>query len=155
MTIRTVKMTVFLCFGVIKLLYAQELGNEQQGKASYYNKIFEGKPTSSGEQFNQKAFTAAHRDLPFNTMVEITNLANDKSVIVRINDRGPHQYTRIIDVSYAAAKGLGLVSAGISNVKLKVIGFDGKIISPPNDNLLKNITKWLTHFNPFQFPTYK
>lgn len=87
----------------------------QTGKASYYR---HGKRTASGERFDPHDYTAAHRSLPFGTRVLVTNLANGKSVIVRINDRGPHIKGRIIDLSLAAAKVVDLTSEGIGSVKI-------------------------------------
>ena len=82
------------------------------GIASYYGKEFHGRKTASGEPFNMNALTAAHRTLPFNTTVKVTNAKNGKNVTVRINDRGPFIAGRIIDLSYAAAKAIGLLSVG-------------------------------------------
>jgi len=79
-----------------------------EGTASYYAKKFQGRRTASGESFNCSHFTDAHRSLPFGTSVRVTNLENGKNVIVRINDRGPHLKGRIIDVSPAAAREIGL-----------------------------------------------
>ena len=92
----------------------------QTGKASYYK---HGKRTASGERFDPHGYTAAHRTLPFGTRVLVTNLKNGKSVIVRINDRGPHTRGRIIDVSYGAAKALGLTTSGVGQVK--IVALDG------------------------------
>lgn len=90
-----------------------------QGKASYYAGNFNGKKTANGETFRRSHFTAAHRTLPFGTSVRIINLDNGKNVVVRINDRGPHQRNRIIDMSHAAAKKIGLVQSGIANVRIE------------------------------------
>ncbi len=90
-----------------------------EGKASYYASHFHGKKTSSGEIFNLNHFTAAHRTLPFGTNVKIINLNNGKNVFVRINDRGPHLRGRIIDVSPAAAKEIGLFGRGTANVRIE------------------------------------
>ncbi|MCX6179501.1 MAG: septal ring lytic transglycosylase RlpA family protein [Chlorobiales bacterium] len=90
-----------------------------EGKASYYAKNFHNKKTASGESFNLKHFTAAHRTLPFGTSVKVINLDNGKNVVVRINDRGPHLKGRIIDVSQAAAKEIGLLSSGTANVRIE------------------------------------
>ena len=87
----------------------------QTGKASYYK---QGHRTASGERFNAGDYTAAHRTLPFGTRVLVTNLNNGKSVIVRINDRGPHVRGRIIDLSYGAAKVVGLTAMGVATVKI-------------------------------------
>ncbi|HHD82182.1 MAG TPA: septal ring lytic transglycosylase RlpA family protein [Campylobacterales bacterium] len=95
--------------------------NIQIGKGSWYGKKFQGKRTASGEKYNMYAYTAAHKTLPFNTMVEVTNLSNNRKVIVRINDRGPYARGRIIDLSYLAAKKLGYVNKGVAKLKLKVL----------------------------------
>lgn len=92
------------------------------GVASWYGNEFHGRPTSSGEVFDQNDLTAAHRTLPFGTHVMVTNLANDRSVVVRINDRGPFVRGRIIDLSYAAARVLGLIGPGTGLVRLEVLG---------------------------------
>ncbi len=92
-----------------------------EGVASYYAEEFNGKMTSSGEQYDMNAMTAAHRTLPFNTRVRVTNQTNGKSVVVRINDRGPFKDDRLIDLSYAAAKQLELVGSGTATVKIKVV----------------------------------
>jgi rare lipoprotein A len=92
------------------------------GVASWYGNEFHGRPTSSGEVFDQNDLTAAHRTLPFGTHVMVTNLANDSSVVVRINDRGPFVRERIIDLSYAAARVLGLIGPGTGRVRLDVLG---------------------------------
>jgi rare lipoprotein A len=89
------------------------------GKASFYANGFRGNKTANGEQFDKKDFTAAHRSLPFGTIVRVTNLNNGKMVFVKINDRGPFIKNRIIDLSKAAAKQLGLVDSGIGKVKIE------------------------------------
>jgi len=89
------------------------------GIASYYSNKFDGKPTSSGEVFHQNKLTGAHRELPFNTLVKVTNLSNNKSVIIRINDRGPFIKGRLIDLSRSAAEKLDMIEAGIIKVKIE------------------------------------
>jgi rare lipoprotein A len=91
----------------------------ETGLASWYGQGFHGKRTASGEVFNQEQFTAAHRTLPWGSRVKVINLANGKSVEVRINDRGPFGKGRIIDVSRAAARILGIVESGIANVRVE------------------------------------
>jgi peptidoglycan lytic transglycosylase len=93
----------------------------QVGTASWYGRIFHGKPTASGERFDMYQFTAAHRRLPLGTLVRVTNLQNGDSIIVRINDRGPSFKSRIIDLSYGAARMIGLSGAGIEQVQLDVV----------------------------------
>lgn len=89
------------------------------GKASWYGGRHHGGPTASGERFNKNAMTAAHRSFPMGTRVRVTNLRNGRSVIVRINDRGPYAKGRIIDLSEAAAKQLDMIEAGVVPVKLE------------------------------------
>lgn len=89
------------------------------GYASYYAKCMHGRRTASGETCDLSRYTAAHRTLPFGTMVRVTMLKNGKSVIVKINDRGSYVKGRVIDLSLAAAKKLGLMSAGIAKVKVE------------------------------------
>ncbi|NOZ62072.1 MAG: septal ring lytic transglycosylase RlpA family protein [Calditrichaeota bacterium] len=93
----------------------------QQGKASYYADSFKGNKTANGEIYDPKKFTAAHRTLPFGTRVRVTNLFNDKSVVVRINDRGPFIKSRIIDLSRAAAEQLGIIDSGVAEVLIEVL----------------------------------
>jgi rare lipoprotein A len=90
-----------------------------EGKASYYGAAHHGKQTASGEAFNQNALTAAHRSLPFGTRVRVTNLNNQRSVVVRINDRGPYSPGRIIDLSRKAAEQLDMLRAGVIPVRLQ------------------------------------
>ena len=89
------------------------------GKASFYGQEFQGGKTASGEEFDKKEFTAAHRSLPFGTIVRVTNLNNGKMVFVTINDRGPFIKNRIIDLSKAAAMQLGLVDNGVGRVRIE------------------------------------
>lgn len=92
-----------------------------EGVGSYYSNEFAGRRTASGERFDPASFTAAHRSLAFNSRVAVTNIANGKEVIVRINDRGPWSKGRIIDISYAAAKVIGMHHSGTARVKLELL----------------------------------
>ena len=92
------------------------------GLASWYGERFHGRPTASGEPFDMHGLTAAHRSLPFGTPVEVTNLHNGRTVVVRINDRGPSSRRRVIDVSYGAAQELGMVGAGTAPVEVVRLG---------------------------------
>jgi peptidoglycan lytic transglycosylase len=94
----------------------------QVGVASYYGNGHDGHRTASGERFDMSEMTAAHRTLPFGTRVRVTNLANGRRAVVRINDRGPFKRKRIIDVSLAAARELGMVGRGTAKVRLEVVG---------------------------------
>ena len=93
----------------------------QVGKASWYGRIFQHKKTASGEPYDMYQFTAAHRTLPLGSWIKVTNLKNDRSVVVRINDRGPVKRNRIIDLSYSAAKMLGIGHDGVDPVRLDVV----------------------------------
>ena len=93
----------------------------QVGTASWYGEQFQGKETASGELFDMRDFTAAHLSLPLGTFVKVTNLRNGKTVVVRINDRGPVVDGRIIDVSYNAARALGFKERGLQKVRLDLI----------------------------------
>lgn len=103
----------------------------QKGKASFYSKKFTGRRTAYGERVSAEAMAGAHRSLPLNTLVEVTNLDNQRSVIVRINDRGPFSKGRIIDLTHAAAHALGMVSKGVANVSLRVVGKGRSIAAAP------------------------
>lgn len=92
-----------------------------EGIASYYAQDFHGKQTSNGELFDMNALTAAHRTFPFDTMVRVTNLSNNRTVVVRVNDRGPFVDGRVIDLSLGAAKEIGLIQTGTARVKLEVL----------------------------------
>ncbi len=106
------------------------VGDTMRGISSWYGPNFHGKYTSNGEVYNMHRMTAAHKTWPMDTIVRVENLSNGRSVIVRINDRGPFVKGRIIDCSYAAGKKLGLDRTGIAKVKLTVLGFSGKIFKP-------------------------
>jgi rare lipoprotein A len=93
----------------------------QVGKASWYGGLFQGKATASGEDYNMYDFTAAHRELPLGTFVKVTNLTNLKSVIVRVNDRGPVTPSRIIDLSYSAARSLEMHQNGLQRVRIDIV----------------------------------
>ena len=109
-------------------LYLCSFGQVQTGKASFYADKFEGIPTASGEKYRHNKLTGAHKTLPFGTKVRITNLANDKTVEVTINDRGPYVEGRIIDLSKAAAEQLEFLNTGLAEVKLEIVDpGDGKV----------------------------
>lgn len=119
MIFKSVYITVFLAFA--NLINPSSDDNVNSGTASFYAKKFEGRRTSSGQRYRATERTAAHRTYPFGTLLEIINHNNGLKTIVRVNDRGPHAKTRLIDLSYLAAKDLGLISSGIAAVTIKVI----------------------------------
>jgi rare lipoprotein A len=101
---------------------AASVGVAETGKLAWYGKKFAGRKTASGEAFNPEALTMAHKTLPFGTLVKVTSPKNGKSVTLRVNDRGPTQADRIGDVSYAAARQLGMVRSGVIDAELTVVG---------------------------------
>jgi rare lipoprotein A len=109
----------FAAFGAIAGLQVNEAAAAQCGKASWYKM---GHTTASGEPMNAMALAAAHRTLPFGTKVRVENLRNGKSVVVRINDRGPFVGGRVIDVTQGAAQKLGMIRSGTARVRVTVVG---------------------------------
>ena len=93
----------------------------QSGVASYYADKFNGRRTANGERFDNSEMTAAHRTLPFGTLIEVTNMRNGKTVVVRVNDRGPYTHARVLDLSKNAARQLGMHNSGIAHVKVAVL----------------------------------
>lgn len=102
-------------------LAARAAPGSQTGMASWYGPGFAGRRTANGEVFDPSQLTAAHRELPFNTLVRVTNETNGRNVVVRINDRGPFKGGRIIDLSRAGAEAIGMVGAGVARVTLEVL----------------------------------
>jgi len=96
-------------------------GFKEYGNASYYSDEFQGKKTASGEKYNKWDYTCAHKRLPFGTKLKVTNLENNKNVIVRVNDRGPFIKNRIVDLSFAAAQEIAMINKGVVRVKIEVI----------------------------------
>lgn len=128
---KSLNISLFFCLVVFFCAKAQK-GSliELKGRASYYAEDFHGKRTASGERFDIHKFSAAHRTLPFGTKVKVTNLKNGKAVILKINDRGPHVKTRIIDLSKAAAKVIDLMRYGAARVSIEVVSDPNLILGP-------------------------
>ena len=138
--IKIPSIILLICTFLSLNTFSQDLGYEKVGIASFYANSFYGKKTASGEKLKKTILTAAHKKFPFNTLVEVTNLSNRKSVIVRINDRGPYRKGRVIDLSEAAAKkvkGLGNASGvwGLVRVKIKIVGFENELMLIPYQKL--------------------
>ncbi len=92
-----------------------------QGLATYYSRWFHGRKTASGERHSKREFVAAHRSLPFGTLVRVTNPTNGKQVVVRINDRGPFGRGRVLDLSYEAAREIGMIGVGVARIEAEVL----------------------------------
>lgn len=101
---------------------AEQPGYDETGMASWYGAQFDGRPTASGERFDMNALTAAHKTLPLPGLVEVTNLANGRRIVARVNDRGPFVDGRIIDLSRGSAEALGMLSAGVGEVRVRYLG---------------------------------
>ncbi|MGD8347151.1 MAG: septal ring lytic transglycosylase RlpA family protein, partial [Lysobacterales bacterium] len=114
-------------FGKTYYVMESSAGYRKRGIASWYGSKFHGRRTSSGEPYDMHLATAAHRSLPLPTYAEVTNLDNGRSVIVKINDRGPFKDDRIIDLSYGAALRLDMVRTGTARVEVRVIDVDGGV----------------------------
>lgn len=116
-------------------------GFRQRGKASWYGKKFHGHLTSNGEVYDMYSMTAAHKTLPLPSYVKVTNLDNNKTTVVRVNDRGPFHTGRIIDLSYAAATKIGVVQTGTANVEIEAINLDKpnkkNITLPPHSYIIQ------------------
>lgn len=120
-------------FGVRYYVLDDATGYNETGVASWYGKKFHGKRTSSGETYDMYAISAAHKTLPIPSWVRVTNLESQKSLIVRVNDRGPFVDDRIIDLSYAAANALDIINNGTGPVRVEALHFDsaGNVTEPP------------------------
>ena len=135
------KLAILLTLSVLPLILTAQTGYVQEGKASFYADKFEGRTTASGERYSHARNTCAHLTLPFGTLVRVTNLSNDKSVVVRVNDRGPFVPNRIIDLSRSAAETLDFVSDGIADVKIEVIDEEGQIVESPRQQQQAQATR--------------
>lgn len=116
-----------------------EIGKKFKGSASYYHKKFNGRRTASGERLNNQDYTCAHRFFPFGTMLEIINPSNGKWVVVRVNDRGPFSKNRVIDLSYSAAKQLGMIQKGVVKIEARVVGENGELCILKEGALSENL----------------
>ena len=123
-----------LCFAMSPLAQAQDaaeplatlqvnlpVGETSEGKVTYYGRKHAGRKTANGERFNPNALTMAHRTLPFGTLVRVTNLHNNQSVVVRVNDRGPVSLKRVGDLTLAAASKINMLRAGVADVLLEIV----------------------------------
>jgi len=112
-------LAALVCLPLLAPALSMAGGAVTTGKASWYGPGFNGKRAASGEIFDENALTAAHRTLPFGTRLLVTNPANGKSVVVRVNDRGPFHRNRVLDLSKAAAQQIGIVRAGVGTVTMQ------------------------------------
>lgn len=131
---------LFLFFCLFSITVFAQKKYKRTGICSYYGQNAVGSHTASGERIHHKSKTAAHKTLPFGTILKVTNLENNKETTVRVNDRGPYGRGRILDVTYPAAVELGLISSGTAKIKIEVIGYDSRtteeIIQHETDSLI-------------------
>jgi len=132
---RSIPERLFLAFLLLTLsacasrhIQPTEPGWAEKGVASWYGSDFNGKPTASGETYNMYAMTAAHKDLPLGSVVKVTNLENGRQARVVINDRGPFVPGRIIDLSYSAARAIGITASGTAIVRIELLGREQKYV---------------------------
>jgi rare lipoprotein A len=142
----TIPQLLFVLLCILDTTCWAQKGNQfsEEGKASFYSNAFVGRKTANGEKFSQEKFIAAHKSLPFGTWVKVVNLQNKRSVIVRINDRGPFITGRVIDLSKSAAKQIGNLNEGIYRVRILIYKKDRDYINAnhvftPIDNHLPEI----------------
>lgn len=119
--LRTLFIIIALLAGLAHGEALAQTGKQQTGKASFYSKRATGARTSSGERLHHDSLTCAHKTYPFGTLLKVTNPSNGKEVVVRVTDRGPHTRGRIIDLSWGAAKQLGILNHGVAMVKVEVV----------------------------------
>lgn len=115
------------------------LGQIQVGKASYYSKRATGRITASGDRLHHDSLTCAHRSYPFGTLLQVTNPSNGRMIVVRVNDRGPFVRGRIVDLSWAAAKVLGILSTGVANVIIEPLEHFHIPMKRDRDNILPRV----------------
>lgn len=115
------RLKIYITILLIACFLPASAQKQQHGKASYYSKKATGMRTASGEKIHHDSLTCAHRSYPFGTKLKVTNLSNGKTVVVEVIDRGPFGRGRIIDLSYAAAKQLGMLSQGVASVKVETL----------------------------------
>ena len=146
---------VIVSLVIVNLINPSSDEKPNTGTASFYAKKFEGRRTSSGQRYRSLSHTAAHRTYPFGTLLEITNHDNGLKTIVRVNDRGPHTKSRLIDLSYSAAKDLGLINSGTADVTLKVISLGKSSDSQMVDNEMEVELEDSETSNTTVFPIFK
>lgn len=118
-TVGLIAAAFILLAGIAPVGAQNSKAQKHRGKASFYSKKATGARSSSGERIHHDSLTCAHRTLPFGTLLRVTNLRNGKTCVVRVNDRGPHTKGRLIDLSYGAARELGMLSQGIAMVEVE------------------------------------
>ncbi len=138
----TIKKAIFFLATLITIAWSNTCLAQTHGKASFYGNGFHGRITSDGSRYHKDSLTCAHRTLPFGTLLKVTNKKNGKEVVVRVTDRGPFVRGRVVDLSMAAAKELGMVSMGVAPVEVKTVGHvkNRNMIKGPDKNTRREST---------------
>ena len=126
---------VSFSFVIYHLSFSVSASAQQSGKASFYAKKLAGRLTASGERLSSDSMTCAHRSYPFGTMLKVTNVLNGRQVVVRVNDRGPFRRGRIIDLSWGAAKAIGMIAQGVAPVTVELLKRATIPFKPEEDDL--------------------
>lgn len=122
----TIKQVILILATLVTFAFPTTAAAQQHGKASYYSNRLHGRRTSDGSRYHKDSLTCAHRTLPFGTLLKVTNKNNGKEVVVKVTDRGPFGNGRVVDLSMAAARELGMVGHGVASVKVERIGTEGQ-----------------------------
>lgn len=124
----TIKQVIFFLASLVTFAFTTPTvaQAQQHGKASYYSNSLHGHRTSDGSRYHKDSLTCAHRTLPFGTLLKVTNKKNGKEVVVKVTDRGPFCAGRVVDLSMAAARELGMVASGVAAVRVEKVGYRGK-----------------------------
>lgn len=124
----TIKQVIFFLASLVTFAFTTPAvaQAQQHGKASYYSNSLHGHRTSDGSRYHKDSLTCAHRTLPFGTLLKVTNKKNGKEVVVKVTDRGPFCAGRVVDLSMAAARELGMVASGVAAVRVEKVGYRGK-----------------------------
>ncbi len=144
----TFKQVLFILATLVTFTFSihtnaqKQSGDQQHGKASYYSNRMHGHRTSDGSRYHKDSLTCAHRTLPFGTLLKVTNKNNGKEVVVKVTDRGPYAHGRVVDLSMAAARELGMVSSGVASVMVENVGFDTEEADSKSDAIIPE-TKYL------------
>lgn len=137
-------LAVLLLFSLQISISAQALkktGDTTKGQASYYHSKFHGRKTASGEKYDEFKLTAAHKTLPYGTMLKVTNTRNNKSVTVKVNDRGPYSKNRIVDLSFKAASQIDMIKEGVATVNVEILSVPGEEPKKEEEAVAKNDTE--------------
>ncbi len=129
------KLFKFILFLLMSATLTVQAQDDFAGNASFYADKFVGRKTANGDIYSHNKYTCAHKSLPFGTKLRVTNLANNKSVVVTVNDRGPFVQSRVLDLSKSAAKEISMINQGIAKVSVEIIDADGNIFPIEEESL--------------------